>query len=108
MMNAAPATPAPDSKTPATNATSIPFFLVFPVPLITSAPRSVSVGFSYLIHGQATYNVIPRVKLDEADDFGCGFSEALVGAAVAVPVEHQMCRQNAAAGNRGDIGHILK
>ena len=38
----------------------------------------------------------------------CGVGEPFVIAAVAVPVKHQMRRQNAAAGDRGDIGHMLK
>ena len=60
------------------------------------------------LHRQAADDAIANVVLDEPHDFRCGFGELVVIAAVSVPVQHQMCRQDAAAGDRGDVGHMLK
>ena len=49
------------------------------------------------------HDVVADVKLHKADDLSGRLVKLLVSSGVAIPVEHEVCRENAAAGHRRDV-----
>ena len=57
---------------------------------------------------QPTNDVISKVELDKLHNLRCRGGEIGIVTVVAFPVQHQVRRQNAAAGYGGDVRHVLE
>ena len=60
------------------------------------------------LHWQPSDDVIADVELDKLHNLRCRGGEIGIVAVVAFPIQHQVRRQNAAAGYGGDVRHVLE
>jgi len=62
----------------------------------------------HVLQRQTPHDIVSHVELDELEDLRDRFVETLIIRVVAIPIQRQMSRQNAPAGDRSDIRHVLQ